>query len=155
MSSAQNGVELGAADPRLQLLQAADEHLQVAGQRVDVDRAPAGEHRAVDGDEAARHRVADEHRRLQAGLADRAVHERQDVLGGVRQLAWRFAVAGQVEHEHPAVGVDARQLAEDRLPGAPVEGQPVQQHERRPVIVDAVAVGVHAGKDQPFRFGGG
>ena len=49
-------------------------------------------------------------------------------------------MAGQVHRQHLPPGVDPLQRAKYRVPGRAVERQPVQQHQRRPVIWAAVKV---------------
>jgi hypothetical protein len=50
-------------------------------------------------------------------------------------------VTGEVQRKDPAAGVNALQLCQRRLPQAAIEGQAVEENQRRPGIGFAPVVG--------------
>jgi hypothetical protein len=71
------------------------------------------------------------------------VGEALDVVG---RPPWGRAVTGKIQREDPPAGVDAGQLGQRGPPQAAIEGQAVEQHQRRPVIGEAVVVGSQPGQ---------
>ena len=68
------------------------------------------------------------------GLDDRVVdtidRRIEHIRGGIR----RRAVAREVEGDRTPAGIDRLQLGQGGSPHRPIEGQTMQQHDRRPAV---------------------
>jgi hypothetical protein len=98
---------------------------------VEVDHATRGEPGGVFSGDYPADRVPDHHGRLEAGRAHGPLHQARNPRHAVVRLRQRLTVARQIKGEHPAVWLDRVELAQQGSPLPPVEGEPVQQHERR------------------------
>jgi hypothetical protein len=73
-------------------------------------------------------------RRWQPRLFDGAMDAVGEALHVVGRPPWGRAVTGKIQREDPPAGVDAVPLGQRGSPQAAIEGQAVEQHQRRPVI---------------------
>jgi hypothetical protein len=71
----------------------------------------------------------------------------------VRQLLGGAAVTGQVQAQHSPVWVSSPEFVDDGLPDPAVEGQSVQEHERRTVVRKTGKVTAQAGYLHFLYFG--
>ena len=81
----------------------------------------------------------------QSCLDDRVVdtidRRLEHVGGGIRRLA----VAREVEGDRTPSGIDRLQLGQGGPPHRPIEGQPMEEHDRWPTVGRAEFVGRQAG----------
>jgi hypothetical protein len=107
---------------------------------VEVDDAAGGVSGGVDGGDDRGDGVSDDDGRLQLRLLDGTVYTLGDAFHIVGGPFCRLTVAGKVQRDDASAGVNAAQLGQRGSPQAAIEGQTVEQDQRRSSIGLAVVV---------------